>query len=84
MNAPRRAQDAPYLKDLPAGDYRWCACGLSKDQPFCDGSHKGTAFLPVKFTLDRAQTVWLCGCKHSRDQPFCDGTHNTLPKEPQP
>ena len=20
--------------------YYWCSCGLSKSQPFCDGSHK--------------------------------------------
>ena len=24
--------------------YWWCACGRSKAQPFCDGSHKGTPF----------------------------------------
>ena len=24
--------------------YYWCACGLSKKQPFCDGSHSGTEF----------------------------------------
>ncbi len=23
-------------------EYWWCACGQSADQPFCDGSHKGT------------------------------------------
>ena len=27
--------------------YWWCACGRSKTQPFCDGSHKGTAFTPA-------------------------------------
>ncbi len=26
----------------PAKSYWWCACGRSKSQPFCDGSHKGT------------------------------------------
>ena len=26
--------------------YWWCACGRSKTQPFCDGSHKGTEFVP--------------------------------------
>ena len=25
-------------------DYYWCACGLSKDGIFCDGSHKSTNF----------------------------------------
>ena len=32
-------------------DYYWCACGLSKDGIFCDGSHKSTNFQPMKFTV---------------------------------
>ena len=28
----------------PGKSYWWCACGRSKSQPFCDGSHKGSAF----------------------------------------
>ena len=54
------------MKDLPAGDYLWCACGRSKNQPFCDGSHAGTGFQPLKFTIRprrRLETLWLCGCK---------------------
>lgn len=72
------------MKDLPAGSYSWCACGRSKNPPFCDGSHKGTPFTPVRFTIRPrrgAQTVWLCACKRTRTPPFCDGTHNLLPKE---
>jgi CDGSH-type Zn-finger protein len=35
---------------LEAGkSYWWCACGRSKSQPFCDGSHKGTGFSPVEY-----------------------------------
>lgn len=74
------AQRAPYALDLAPGDYWWCACGKSQNQPFCDGSHKGGAFTPVKFTVTpRSGTLWLCGCKQSRRKPFCDGTHNKLP-----
>ncbi len=29
--------------------YWWCACGRSKTQPFCDGSHKGTPFQPQEW-----------------------------------
>lgn len=79
---PLAAQRGPYLLELAAGDYWWCACGRSRRQPFCDGSHAGTAFRPVKFTLRprrAAEKVWLCGCKRSRDVPFCDGSHNRLP-----
>ena len=34
----------PIPVDVEAGkSYWWCACGRSKKQPFCDGSHKVTA-----------------------------------------
>ena len=82
MPDPLIAQRSPYMADLPAGDYFWCACGRSKTQPFCDGSHKGTEYRPVKFTIQdrgKPETVWLCGCKRSGTKPFCDGTHNKLP-----
>lgn len=78
MAEPTCAQKAPYGIDLAAGDYFWCACGLSKKQPFCDGSHKGTEFTPKKFTITQAEKKWLCGCKQTRNAPFCDGTHKAL------
>ena len=35
----------PIPINVVAGEsYWWCACGRSKTQPFCDGSHKGTEF----------------------------------------
>ncbi|TMH88402.1 MAG: CDGSH iron-sulfur domain-containing protein, partial [Betaproteobacteria bacterium] len=52
--------------------------GRSRRQPFCDGSHKGSEFSPVKFTIGEAQKMWLCGCKHSGNKPFCDGSHKKL------
>ncbi len=58
--------------------YYWCACGLSKKQPFCDGSHKGTEFSPVAYTASRDQIVFFCGCKQSARAPICDGTHSSL------
>ena len=78
MAEPLIPQKSPYAVELAPGDYWWCACGQSKRQPFCDGSHKGGAFTPVKFAVGEAQKVWLCGCKHSAKQPFCDGTHQKL------
>ena len=77
---PVIAQKGPYRIDLLATyRYAYCACGLSKSQPFCDGSHKGTGIAPVKFTLTEAKTVALCNCKHTCGGPFCDGSHSRLP-----
>lgn len=79
MADPVIAQKFPYALELEAGDYWWCACGRSAKQPFCDGSHKGSEFEPIKFTLTEKTKVWLCGCKRSGDKPFCDGAHKKLP-----
>jgi CDGSH-type Zn-finger protein len=78
MTHPACPQKAPYALELAPGDYWWCACGHSKSQPFCDGSHKGGPFSPVKFTVAAAEKKWLCGCKRTAGQPFCDGSHKAL------
>jgi len=59
--------------------YMWCACGRSANQPFCDGSHKDTAFTPVKYEAGADGRVFFCGCKHTGNRPLCDGTHSKLP-----
>ena len=61
---------------LEGNSYYWCSCGLSKKQPFCDGSHKGTAFKPLLFKADQSKKVFFCTCKQTNDQPMCDGSHN--------
>ncbi len=78
MTEPVVAQKGPYALTLQPGTYWWCACGRSKHQPFCDGSHKVTDITPVKFELKEAKQVYFCGCKHSKTKPLCDGTHKTL------
>ena len=78
---PAIAQKGPYRVELLAEyRYAWCACGLSKWQPFCDGSHTSTksGIKPVIWTQDKDQSAFLCGCKRSGDKPFCDGTHKKL------
>jgi CDGSH-type Zn-finger protein len=73
---PTIAQKSPFPVEVTEGkSYFWCACGQSKRQPFCDGSHKGTEFEPVKYTADSSKKVFFCGCKHSSKPPLCDGTH---------
>ena len=61
---------------LEGNSYYWCTCGLSKKQPFCDGSHKGTTFKPLLFKADQSKKVFFCTCKQTNDQPMCDGSHN--------
>jgi CDGSH-type Zn-finger protein len=76
---PEVAQKAPYPVEVEAGKtYFWCACGRSARQPFCDGSHKGSGFTPVKHEAAQDGRVFFCGCKHSGRAPLCDGSHNRL------
>jgi len=73
------AQKSPYAIQAEAGrKYWWCACGRSANQPFCDGTHKGTGLSPLPFVAAKSETLWLCGCKHTGNAPFCDGTHKSL------
>ena len=79
MSEPVIAQKAPFAVEVEEGkNYFWCACGQSKKQPFCDGSHKGTGFSPVKFDATEAKAVFFCGCKHTHKSPLCDGSHSKL------
>lgn len=73
------AQKEPYEVDVEEGqEYWWCACGRSKDQPFCDGSHKGTGLAPLQYLASRTRTVYFCGCKQTGNPVMCDGSHDKL------
>ena len=79
MTSPKIAQTAPYPVDVEGGKtYFWCACGQSAKQPFCDGSHQGTAFNPLKYTAEADKKLFFCGCKATTNAPLCDGSHNKL------
>lgn len=75
---PDGTSTQPYFKMLETGTYWWCACGKSKSQPFCDGSHKGGRVEPMEFAVVDAGLRVLCGCRYSRNKPFCDGSHLNL------
>ncbi len=79
MTDPKIAQRSPFVMDVEPGTYAWCACGQSKTQPYCDGSHKGSGIVPKIEKIDIARKVAWCGCKHSANAPFCDGAHRKLP-----
>jgi CDGSH-type Zn-finger protein len=79
MTTAHIAQKAPYPVEVTAGKtYYWCACGQSKNQPLCDGSHKPTSFTPVAWTAEKDGKAFFCGCKTTRAQPMCDGSHKAL------
>jgi CDGSH-type Zn-finger protein len=81
MEKPRIAERRPAVMETEPGRHLWCACGLSQQQPFCDGSHKGTGLAPKVVELTASERIAWCQCKRTGNPPFCDGTHKTLPEE---
>ena len=75
---PKCSQKAPYVLKGEKKKYAWCACGESKKQPFCDGAHKGTGFVPVIVDNEKDGNIAWCGCKVSGNSPYCDGSHKCL------
>ncbi len=79
MSEPVIARRSPCPVDVEAGKtYYWCACGKSSKQPFCDGSHQDTQFLPLKYEAGESKRLFFCCCKHTTTPPLCDGSHNAL------
>ncbi len=74
-------KEMPIMKDLDPGTYYWCACGKTKTQPFCDGSHSETALHPLEFQITDKKQVALCNCQRTKKPPFCDGAHTELERE---
>jgi CDGSH-type Zn-finger protein len=81
MDKPVIADRKPMKVDLEVGDHYWCTCGRSSNQPWCDGSHKGTSFTPMAMKVEEATEAHMCMCKHSKNPGFCDGAHAKLPKD---
>lgn len=81
MTTPAIGGTAPIPVEVEAGkDYWWCSCGLSKNQPFCDGSHQGGPFMPMQYTAAESKKLFFCTCKATAKSPLCDGAHLKLAK----
>lgn len=80
MSNPAIGGTAPILVEVEKGkDYWWCTCGLSKNQPFCDGSHKAdNQFVPMQYTAEESRKLAFCTCKRTGKSPLCDGSHKSL------
>ena len=79
MSEPVVAAREPVEFEVTEGEtYWWCACGRSKNQPFCDGSHEGTGLEPVEYTASHTRRLFFCACKKTGRVPLCDGSHNAL------
>ena len=82
MTNPIVADNKPKAVNLKQGEeYYFCVCGRSANQPFCDGSHKGTSFTPKAFKVEKDEEAYLCACKHTGNAPYCDGTHKKFSAE---
>ena len=61
MDRPYSPQIGPYPVMVEEGrTYRWCSCGLSADQPWCDDSHEGTGFEPIEFVAPITAEFYIC------------------------
>jgi len=78
MDKPATPQKSPYKIKVEKGKiYFWCACGLSRKQPFCDGTHKKDGkFKSLKYLAREDTEKYFCGCKMTKHPPFCDGSHS--------
>ena len=53
-------QRMPIVGVCEAGEYSWCACGRSANQPYCDGSHKNSGYLPMRVVVKSGFRAVAC------------------------
>ncbi|CAJ0597517.1 unnamed protein product [Cylicocyclus nassatus] len=81
------SSNKPIKVNLESGkQYSWCSCGLTKTEPFCDGSHRCegiTTLRPIKFQVEKSGDYFLCNCKQTATRPICDRAHGRLVVPPR-
>jgi len=65
---------APYMLPEEPVTQAICACGKTKNSPYCDGSHQGTGKEPTIIQMEKGKSVAICGCGKSGNMPYCDGS----------
>ncbi len=71
-----RLKPLPEPIELSRGFYFFCTCRRSTNWPFCDGSHKGSAFEPIARRVPvEGETLRFCRCMASESWPVCDNSH---------
>ena len=79
MQNAKVAGKTPQMESLEADkNYAWCACGMSNNQPWCDGAHKVSGMAPKVFKAESTAQGAMCMCKQTKNPPYCDGSHNAL------
>ncbi|MEM6317077.1 MAG: sterol desaturase family protein [Bacteroidota bacterium] len=68
----------PVKMTLEPGKYLYCTCGLSSDNPFCNGAHHGTKNKPVFFEIKKKRRASICTCKLTKTPPYCDMSHEQM------
>jgi len=72
-------QNEPFEVAVKSGETKaFCMCGLSKNGPYCDGSHEGSGKAPQVVKIEKDKTLYICGCQQSGNRPYCDGSHSEL------
>jgi len=66
MSKPTIANSKPIMVKLEKGEEKyWCACGLSSNQPYCDGSHRTTDIIQIYFyNCGYFRILYLCQKNH--------------------
>ncbi len=60
MDKRHIAAKQPAQVELEAGNtYAWCACGLSANQPYCDGKHQKGDLRPIVFKAEKSEMAWF-------------------------
>lgn len=81
MESPKIAAKFPAAVVLEPGNYFWCACGKSKNQPFCDGSHQGSGIFPVQFKIDLKKEVFFASANKPKTNHFVMGLTEVCKKQ---